>query len=464
MHKPIIKYWTYTRLNTYFPLRTLSLLAALLTVGFSLWLEQQVWTQHSFLQLGWLSIAQYSLLAILMLIIWLSGSKTNSISDYKWLIIVAILARIILIPVESYNSNDIDRYIFDGKIAISGFDPYQISHDNDDLTTLREQWQPPEEHAKYTTLYPPLALALFSLAASAGIDFAILIWKTLVTAASIATLLLMIRVLQYYRCLRHLPLLALSPLLILETGVGGHVDIFSTLAISAALYFWTSKRLFYTGIALGLGTLCKVLPVVLLLPLVLSVTRFYPCALLVSGAVITIFTGYISAFLIGLQPLGSLPIFFEKWRNGSPLFDFIQHNVASDYLLPSLFGLAVIGFCLVAWVTWCKTRTYQEMSLNIRALQWTLSIPLLISPVVFPWYLMPLVPLFVLSPSSFLLLWFVLMPFTYEVLNQFACCQRWAPANWPITLLMAGMLLGLAIDWLKTPLSLIWKRTNAKTI
>jgi hypothetical protein len=76
---------------------------------------------------------------------------------------------------------------------------------------------------------------------------------------------------------------------------------------------------------------------------------------------------------------------------------------------------------------------------------------------------MPLVPLFVLSPNSFLLLWFVLMPFTYEVLNQFACCQLWAPASWPITLLMAGMILGLAIDWLKTSSSFSWKRANAKT-
>lgn len=463
MHKTIGQYWTSAQLNTYPRLQGVSLLAALLTVGFSLWLEQQDWTQHSLLQLGWLSIAQYSLLAILMLISWLSGSKTNHISDHKWLIIVAIMARIILIPVEPYNSNDIDRYLFDGKMAISGFDPYRISHDNDALTTLREQWKPPEEHAKYTTLYPPLALALFSLAASTGIDFAVLIWKTLVTAASLATLWLMIRVLQYYRCLRHLPLLALSPLLILETGVGAHVDIFSTLAISAALYFWTDKRLFYTGIALGLGTLCKVLPIVLLLPLVLSVTRFNQRAILVSGAVITIFLGYASAFLIGLQALGSLPVFFQKWRNGSPLFDVIQHNVASAYLLPSLLGLAVIGLCIVAWVTWRNSKTGQETALNIRALQWTLSIPLLISPVVFPWYLMPLVPLFVLSPNSFLLLWFVLMPFTYEVLNQFACCQLWAPASWPITLLMAGMILGLAIDWLKTSSSFSWKRANAKT-
>jgi hypothetical protein len=433
------------------------------TISLSFWLAHKDWTQDSVLQLGSFNIFQYSLLALCMLLCWCTGPKTNALSDYKALIVVAILARIMLIPIDSYSSNDIDRYLFDGKMAISGFDPYRISHDAPPLVALREQWQPPAEHAQYTTVYPPLALGLFALAASAGIDSAALVWKLLVTVASLGILWLMIQVLGFYQCLRHLPLLALSPLLILETGVGAHLDVFSTLAISAALYFYTDKRWFGTGIAIGIGALCKILPIVLLLPFVLSVRRFSHQVILVSGAVITLFVGYGGAFLAGFQPLGSLPVFFQKWRNGSPLFDFMQQNMPSAYLLLSLLFLAFIGLSLVAWTTGYKSKNEQEPSLNIRALQWTLCIPLLLSPVVFPWYLMPLVPLFVLSPSVFLLLWLSLLPFTYEVLNQFASCQIWAPASWPITLLGLGMLCGLLLDWLIKPYFFSWNRAYVKT-
>lgn len=445
---------------TFYPkLHYISLVGAVLIAGSSLWLEQQDWNAHSFLKLGWLTIGQYSLLATCMLISWLSGPKTNRIADYKWLIIASVSMRFLLFPVEPYTSNDVDRYLFDGKVAISGFDPYRISHDAEDLVELRQEWAPPKEHAQYATLYPPVALGLFSLAASAGVNSAIWVWKALVTLASLGTLYFMLLVLQRHNVLRHFSLIALSPLLVLEAGAGAHIDTFSTLAISAALYFWTSKRLFYTGVALGLGALSKILPILLLMPLVLSLSNIRHMSTLISGAILTLFAGYASAFLLGLHPIGSISIFFQKWRNGSPLFDFIQNNVAAPNILPSVILFVFVTLSVVAYYSWQN----RNISLNAKALQWTLIIPLLISPVVFPWYLMPLVPLFALSPNIFLLLWFVLLPLTYEVQNQFACCATWEPANWPITLLSFGMLAGLVIDRIIATTSQTGIENNAKT-
>ena len=73
------------------------------------------------------------------------------------------------------------------------------------------------------------------------------------TAASIATLLLGTSVLKRADRLQHLPLLALSPLLILESGEGVHLDIFTALAILAAIYFWQSKKLLLVGVLLRLA-------------------------------------------------------------------------------------------------------------------------------------------------------------------------------------------------------------------
>ena len=52
-----------------------------------------------------------------------------------------------------------------------------------------------------------------------------------------------------------------------------------------------------------------------------------------------------------------------------------------------------------------------------------LAIPLLISPVVFPWYLSALVPLLALRPNIYgIAACLIIMPLTYEVLNDFSCC------------------------------------------
>ncbi len=421
-----------------------SLLCALITVGFSLWLNVQDWAQHHVLKLGWLVISQYCVLATAMFTAWLTSPQTNKISDFKWLIVVAIAARVLLVPVEPYTSNDVDRYLFDGKITVSGFDPYRISHDAKPLEVLRTQWPTPSEHAKYTTLYPPLAIGLFSLAASAGVDNALLAWKILVTLAGIGTLLLMLLVLKRYCKLQHIAFVALSPILILETGEGAHIDIFSTLAVSAALYFWQNKRLFICGIVLGLGGLSKMLPLLLLLPLALSLKRFSNMFVLGLGALCTLLAGYGLAYLLGLQPIGSIATFFSKWRNGSPLFNFLETNLTPQLLVICLALFVIVGLALVVYFSWRDSDKYQVF--NPKTLQWSLMIPLLITPVIFPWYLMPLVPLFALSPNIFMLLWLVLLPMSYEVQNQFACCGIWEPASWPITLLGLGMLVGLVVD------------------
>jgi alpha-1,6-mannosyltransferase len=438
-----------------------SLLGALVTTSLSLWLGEQDWAQQNTLKLGWLVIGQYSLLAVFMLTAWLTGPQTNTIRDFRWLIIATIAARILLVPIQPYTSNDSDRYLFDGKITVSGFDPYRVSHDAKSFEALRTEWPTPSEHAKYTTLYPPLALGLFSLAASTGPDYALLTWKVLVTMAGIGTLLFMILVLKQYGKLPHIALVALSPILILETGESAHIDSFSALAVSASLYFWLNKRLFICGIVIGLGVLSKMLPLLLLIPFIFSLKRFSSVFVMGFGTFFTLVSGYGLAYLFGLQPIGSIGTFFNKWRNGSPLFNFLESSLSPTLLLVCLALLVIVGFASVAYFSWRDNGKFKR--LNPRTLQWSLMIPLLITPVIFPWYLMPLVPLFALSPNIFMLLWFVLLPLSYEVLNQFACCNVWQPASWPITLLATGLVFGLLVDRFIVVTYKIGIKTNVKT-
>jgi len=419
-------------------------------------------------QLGWLTVIQFSLAAGCMLLSWyLINRRKQDFSSPKTirhLLWVAILARVILIPLPSYTSNDMGRYLFDGQIVLSGLDPYSVTHEAPALQAQRSVWQPPEEHAKYVTIYPPIALALFATSALWGPDWAPLFWKCLLCLASLGTLWLGYLLLKRVNKLRHLPLLALSPLLILEAGVGTHIDTFSTLAVCAALWAWQNNSARLCGLFIGLGVLLKLTPLLLLGPLFFAfktplsegenhcTKKGWHQHPLVNGlrmgfsALVTVTSIYLLTILNGFQAIGSLEVFFQKWRFGSPLFSALESLLSAPQLLVFtlvFIGLGLLSLAILSWIQLQRNRENYQSQSFVPLLQWVLAFPLLISPVVFPWYLMPLIPLLALSPNLWLLAWVCLLPLSYEVLGLFASQHLWMPATWPLIAIASGILIGL---------------------
>jgi len=394
--------------------------------------------------IGIYTIIQYCLMAFFMLLAWSTSPKSSQLKNYKALLITAFLVRIVLIDVVPYTSNDASRYLFDGRIAYQGFDPYRISHDADELTELRAKWQPPQEHAAYVTIYPPLALALFSFSSSFGADHAELAWKCLLLLAGLLTVWLSALVLKKAEKLENLPLVALSPLLILETGVGLHVDAFSALAVISALYLWQRQLLLYCGVAIGIGMSLKVLPVMLLLPLFFLQKSLNRSFTLVLGWVVSVVIIYGATVTLGYLPVGSIGVFFEKWRNAAPIFTVLDTLFIGYQLVIALMVIAMTTVIIIAYTSF-KQNNDRKASTDViyLGMQASLALPLMLSPVLFPWYLLPLIPLLALRPNIFLLAWSLLIPLTYEVLGDFLCCQQWQPADWPTVLL--GVLYFLTV-------------------
>ncbi len=394
--------------------------------------------------IGIYTIIQYCLMAFFMLLAWFTSPKSSQLKNYKALLITAFLVRIVLIDVAPYTSNDASRYLFDGRIAYEGFDPYRISHDAKELTQLRAEWQPPQEHAAYVTIYPPLALALFSFSSSFGVDHAELAWKCLLLLAGLLTVWLSALVLKKAGKLENLALVALSPLLILETGVGLHVDAFSALAVISTLYLWQRQYLLYCGIAIGIGMSLKVLPVMLLLPLFFLQKSLKNAFTLVLGWAVALALIYGATVTFGYLPVGSIGVFFEKWRNAAPIFTALDTLLTGYQLILALMVIAMTTVIIIAYTSFKQDKDSKaNTDVIYLVMQASLALPLILSPVLFPWYLLPLIPLLALRPNIFLLAWSLLLPLTYEVLGDFLCCQQWQPAHWPSALL--AVLYGLAV-------------------
>jgi alpha-1,6-mannosyltransferase len=377
-------------------------------------------------------------LGALMVAVWALSNHAAGPAEHRWTLWSGMAARALLIAVPPFTTHDVVRYLWDGHAALSGIDPYRISPA---AAALTSSWPIPVDNAHYVTLYPPGAIGLFALCARLGPAFAAWAWKILVVMASILTLRLSAAVLRAASTERHLPLVALSPLLVLEAGIGAHLDTVVAFFVVAALFFVQRGRPGASGIAVAAGALVKFLPIFALVPASVALgsgraRRF------VAGALAALVAGYAGAWLIGFRPLGSLLTFFEKWRFGSPVYSALSKLVPDAQLLILL--LIAGGLSLVAVTAWSAGEAVMRRAL---------AIPLLISPVVFPWYLVPLVPFIAIRPSAFWIAWTTAAPLTYEVLDRFDAVGTWQPASWPLWIIGTSCCLGIALDGLRRAVS-----------
>lgn len=344
------------------------------------------------------------------------------------LLLAALAGRGVLFFCQPYTTHDVERYLWDGALFLTGLDPYTVAPaDAAHLPTvarLAEIWPTPAEHAAYPTIYPPLALAAFAACALAGPTWALWCWSGAATLASMAICWFAVMHLRP----RQFAWLALNPLLILEAGVGAHVDVFAALGLAVFLFAYRSRPRFSAAL-LALGALFKYSALPILGPYLLA-KRFTWSAV---GTVIVASLLFVAGFAVlsgfGYGVLGSLPAFIAKWRFGSPLFLLLQTALGDANALlaaAAVTGVFYLGIAVLAW-----RRRLAGATLFAAALV----VPLSLSPVFFPWYAMPVTVLLPLLPGVWrwgLATWVLLLPLTYEVLFAYESSAVWQPAVWPL--------------------------------
>ena len=369
------------------------------------------------------------------LMFWVAwGARAHSKELFRGLLFAGIAARLVLVGVSPFNTHDVQRYLFDGRMVLEGLDPYLNNPDPQKYAALyAEGFDVAPEHRGYRTIYPPLALGVFTLCARAGPVAGFWLWKILITVASILSLLLVAQVLYERRRGQWLVWLSLSPIALLEIGVGAHVDALSMLGVACLVWSLHRGLSFGAAAGLSLAILSKIIPGWLLLGAVFNKSLRRPFL----GAVGITLVVYAFMLLIGFSPLGSLLEFARVWRFGSVLasllavFDMAQHTLIYAALMFS------------GWMILTQRLQNKAVEMLLSAIfVWGLAT----SPVLFPWYALSVLPLLALAPSGILLGWTSALPFTYEVIDAFDLSGVWAPSVWPQILLVLCAGLGMAID------------------
>lgn len=239
---------------------------------------------------------------------------------------VALLLRLLALPMAPVLSNDIHRYAWDGAVVLSGANPYRLAPEDPALVPLRaetgEVWER-MHHKDVPTVYPPVALAVF--AAAAATPFPVAALKVLLTGVDLALCALLLALARAIGAPAwHTVWYAWSPLAVVETAGQAHVDALAVAAAAAAVLLVVrgarsarAGTAVSAGAAAAAGALAKLGPL-LALPQWARGSRRPLVLLLAAGVLLT--AGFLPvAATVGVPP--GLLTYGVTWEFNGPLFE-----------------------------------------------------------------------------------------------------------------------------------------------
>ena len=168
-------------------------------------------------------LALYLLLFLPPLAAALLARRPATRADLNWALLLAALFRLTLLPAPPVLSDDIYRYIWDGRVQAHGINPYRYAPDDPALADLRDAQHHSINHPDVPTIYPPLSQ--ISFAAIAHVSGTVWAFKAMSAAVEIGCWVVLARIWSARGL--SFPALVLylwNPLVVLEGSGSGHND------------------------------------------------------------------------------------------------------------------------------------------------------------------------------------------------------------------------------------------------
>ena len=345
---------------------------------------------------------------------------------------LSIAWRVVLAAGPPLASDDVYRYLWDGRVQHHGHSPYAVAPDDPELAALHTEStrRIDPTSAILPTVYPPAAQWFFR--AVTAVDESV---AALVAAVVVCDLLTLLVLWRWLLALGRSPWWVLAyawhPLVALEGAGGGHVDLVGTLFVVTAAYALHARRTLIASTALAVAICVKFLPLVLA-PLLWRRVRPRD-ALAAAGTVLLLYLPFMEG--AWLPPLGSLFVYAAQWRFNGPLFAGLEAALGT----PGAVAVTV-GAGLAAAVA-ARARLPRAAP---EAWAWPLAATLLLMPTVYPWYLVWLIPFFA-SPRTWPLVpWSLAVALTYVVWDARARGAGWVLPAWVVPV-EYGLLVGVGL-------------------
>lgn len=343
--------------------------------------------------------------------------------SWKVLFASGLLIRIILLSGLPGLSDDYFRFIWDGTLLNNGINPFgvlpgealQMNVPGVDQTFFNQLNSP-----NYYTIYPPLNQAIFWLSAQIGGPgnwlISVNVMRFFLIGADIGSFFLLKSMLQKHgKSLKNAFWFFLNPLVILEFTGNLHFEGLVIFFLLLGIHQFDRAKILGQGLGFAGAISAKLVPLIFLPAILMKQwpkRGFLVCTLAVAVAAITFIPMIGSALVSGMG--SSIGLYFQSFEFNASIY-FIVREIGfriKGYNLIQQIGpwLGIITFLMI--MTWAFVGTWLKRELPM-ILMGALLIYLLLSTTVHPWYVLPLIPLGILSGFYFPVVWSLMIFLTY---------------------------------------------------
>jgi len=369
----------------------------------------------------------------------LHAGRGISVRGLRLAVGLSLLWRAALVATTPLLSDDIYRYVWEGRIQLHGGNPYAWADrpDAPKWEALHDDVWERVNHKDYTAIYPPL----WQLTARTVV--ALRDSVTAMKALSVLCETLMLAALARLLRLRGLPrerllVAAWSPLALVEIAGSGHNEALGLLFLILSLLALEERRPLLSALAAALAFQAKLVP-----GLVAGAwwRRYRAWHLLAAGALAGLLVVPYASAESGLWL--SLGKYGQYWVFNETLFAPLAAAVGDhDKAVAIAAGLVVI----VAVVLGARRRTTADAAALGVLAAW-----LLLTPNVLPWYALWFVPLLALRETPAVLLFTGTASLAYLVYPGWLAGGPWQ-IPWSVRALEYGPCIAvMAVDRLRSP-------------
>jgi alpha-1,6-mannosyltransferase len=328
--------------------------------------------------------------------------------------------------------DDIHRYVWDGRVQRLGYNPYIVVPSDPALGALHTSETRTLNNPDLPSLYPAGAELFFR--AVTAIHESIFTLKVAFVVCDLAIVLILLDILRRTGQGAHWVLAyAWNPLLATEVAGSGHIDIVGALLLVVSVVALGRRWRPLAALAFGLAVSVKFLPIVLL-PLYWKRVRIRDAAL----AAILFGLLYIPFLDHRRIPFGSLGTYVQSFRFNDPLFATLERVAAPQFVA---VVAVLVGFLTATWLR--KT----DVAWSPDAFAWPMAASLLCAPVIYPWYLLWLLPFLRSASTVPIIIWTVSIIPTYYIWHLRTLGRPWLIPGWIMlleygSLAIAGAIIG----------------------
>lgn len=348
--------------------------------------------------------------AVYLLAAWIVFRSRPSNSTLLIAIAFAVIFRLSILFAPPYLSDDIYRYVWDGRVQAAGINPYRYIPAAPELAQLRDETIYPKINRRdwAHTIYPPAAQVVFFITTriSETVTWmkATMLLFELVTIWAVAQLLTLLG-----RPRQLLLMYAWHPLVIWEFAGSGHVDAIAIGFMALAFLAWHKRSNLGAGFMLASATLAKLFPVVLV-PAMLKRGRWRIAIVFA----LTIILAYLAYLSVGPKAVfGSVPGYTQEMgvMTGQQFYALSLARKLFGLELSSLVYMIATVIVMGAIALWVLSRNARSEDTLKHAMLLATATTVLFAPH-FSWYFCwlvyflcftPRLALFYLSIASFLL-------------------------------------------------------------